>query len=147
MTVKSKVAEPRRSAEGRRMVLKRRLTAGLGALLLSIGVGAFVSTTPAQAASLGNCPGTDFKAFCLYWDSDEVLLNEAYPGDLTRNKCTPVSFDDDSVWNATPTRWYLFHTGTCNGSHAEIAPNWAGRLPTGYNLGQTHAIMRTSTTS
>jgi hypothetical protein len=74
--------------------------------------------------------------------------SEAWAGDIPRNTCYQLlDFNDNSVWNATSTRWQLFHTTTCDGAHAEIAPGYAGPLPAGYNLGQTHALMRTSTTS
>jgi hypothetical protein len=130
------------------MAVKRRLIAGLSTCLLSIGVGAFVATTPAQA-TLGNCPIQGFKAFCLY--SDRAYENPATYvwGDAPRNTCLDVTLwgVTNSVWNATPTRWYLFHTTTCDGSHASIAPDSAGRLPAGYDNGSTHAVMRTSSTT
>jgi hypothetical protein len=131
------------------MAVKRRLIAGLSACLLSIGAGAFAATTPAQAA-LGNCPILGFKAFCLYHDVGAYADNVTYAwGDTPRNTCIPLSGDraTNSVWNATPTRWYLFHTTTCDGSHASVAPDSAGRLPAGYDNGSTHAIMRTSSTT
>lgn len=130
------------------MTVKRKLIAGLATCLLSIGAGAFVATTPAQAA-LGDCPIYGFKAFCMY--SDGSYAHEAVYvwGDTPRNTCLDVTLwgVTNSVWNATGTRWYLFHTTTCNGSHAEIAPNSAGHLPSGYDNGSTHAVMRTSATS
>jgi peptidase inhibitor family I36 len=130
------------------MTVKRRLVAGLATCLLSIGAGALAATTPAQAA-LGNCPILGFKAFCLYSDVAYQSPVTYVWGDTARNTCISVADDGvtNSVWNATGTRWYLFHTTTCNGSHAEIAPNSAGRLPAGYDKGSTHGVMRTSTTS
>jgi hypothetical protein len=131
------------------MTIKRRLIAGIATSLLSLGAGAFVATTPAQAA-LSYCPNfpNPIKDFCLYRGSDALTPSEGYSGAWPRNTCTALlNFDDNFVWNATGTRWFLFHTTTCNGSHAEIAPNFTGPLPSGYDRGQTHAIMRTSTTS
>jgi hypothetical protein len=129
------------------MTVKRKLIAGLAACLLSTGAGAFVAATPAQAA-LGNCPNWSSKGFCLY-DGYISGSSDFYPGNSDRNTCFPnfLGLAYNSVWNATPTRWYLFHTTTCLGSHAEIAPDYAGALPAGYDNGSTHAVMRTSRTS
>ncbi|MEU8082235.1 hypothetical protein AB0B57_01165 [Micromonospora sp. NPDC049101] len=126
------------------MIVKRRLMAGLSTFLLSIGAGAFVAAAPAQAA-LADC--SDSPQFCLYdyWLSPS---EPPYPGNTPRNTCIKLqSFDDDFVINLTNTRWYVFRTTTCNGSHGEIPPGYAGLLPAGYDFGQTHAIMRTSSTS
>lgn len=130
------------------MTVKRRLVAGLATGLLSIGGGAFAAATSVQAATK-NCPINDYQAFCLYHDAGSTDPATYAWGDTPRNTCISVVDDGvtNSVWNATGTRWYLFHTTTCNGSHAEIAPHSGGRLPSGYDRGLTHAIMRTSTTS
>ncbi|MBQ0906345.1 hypothetical protein [Micromonospora sp. U21] len=129
------------------MIVKRKLMAGLATLLLSIGAGAFVATTPAQAA-LANCPYYDVPGFCLYGIEGFPSEQGPYPGNTPRNTCIQLAdFDDDDVYNLTNTRWYVFRTTTCNGSHGEIPPGYVGELPLGYDLGQTHAIMRTSRTS
>ncbi|WP_433124499.1 hypothetical protein ACQPWW_19565 [Micromonospora sp. CA-240977] len=125
------------------MIVKRRLTAGLSTFLLSIGAGAFVASTPAQA-DLVYC--YDNPQFCLY-DRDG-FYSEGYPGNTPRNTCIPLkSFDDNVVYNLTSTRWYVFHTTTCDGAHEEVPPGYVGLIPGGYHYGQTHAIMRTSRTS
>ncbi|MGW4468025.1 hypothetical protein [Micromonospora sp. NPDC004704] len=127
------------------MIVKRRLIAGLSTCLLSMGAGAFVATTPAQAA-LADCPQLEVAEFCLY--NRNGVASESYPGNTPRNTCIKLrSFDDNVVYNLTSTRWYVFHTTTCNGSHEEIPPGYVGLIPIGYNDGQTHAIMRTSRTS
>ncbi|MEU4475108.1 hypothetical protein [Micromonospora sp. NPDC023888] len=126
------------------MIVKRRLMAGLSTFLLSIGAGALVATTPAQAAP-AEC--YDSPQFCLrdVWNS---ASEPPYAGNTPRNTCIKLqTFDDDFVYNLTSTRWYVFHTTTCDGSHAEIPPGYVGLLPLGYDFGQTHAIMRTSRTS
>jgi hypothetical protein len=129
------------------MNLGRRLMAVLATGLVSAGAGAFAATTPAQAA-LGDCPLFGAKGFCLYETTSYSGLAEFDAGDLPRNTCIPTVFNVyNSVWNATGTRWFLFRTTRCDGSHAEIAPGFAGRLPSGYDGGRTVAIMRTSTTS
>jgi hypothetical protein len=131
------------------MTLKRRLIAGLATSLLALGAGAFVATTPAEAA-LGYCPNflNQIRNFCLYRGEDALSPSEDIPGNFPRNTCAQLyNFDDNFVWNATGTRWFLFRTTTCNGSHAEIPPNFTGPLPSGFDQGQTHAVMRTSTTS
>ena len=129
------------------MNLKRRLMTGLATILLSIGGGAVVATTAAQAA-LDGCPQDGGLHFCLYPGTSWTGTPEVYSASITRNTCYPVrSQNDNSVWNATGVRWFLFHTTTCDGTRLEIAPDWAGALPAGWNAGQTHAFMRTSTTS
>jgi hypothetical protein len=80
-------------------------------------------------------------------DENEVDLAYLAAGNVPRNTCYPVTAHTNSVWNGTNTRWYLFHTAACNGSHAEIAPYSYRPLPVGYDSGQTHAIMRTSSTT
>jgi hypothetical protein len=130
------------------MTVKRRLIAGLATCLLSMGAGALVAAPPAQAA-VGPCPLLNAKFFCLYRSAVGFHdFSEGLSGNYDRNICIELSaFDANSVWNATGTRWFLFHTTTCNGSHAEIAPSYTGHLPAGYDNGSTHAVMRTSTTS
>jgi hypothetical protein len=130
------------------MIVKRRLMAGLAAALLSVGAGTFVATSPAQAAPMP-CPLVDVKAFCLYPNQYWNVYPEWRSAGVTRNQCQVLNNEYlyNAVWNGTGLRWYLFHTTTCNGSHEEIAPGQIGDLPVGYDGGQTHAIMRTSSTS
>jgi hypothetical protein len=127
------------------MGIKNRLMAILTTGLVSIGGSAIAPTTPAQAA-LANCPVANIQAFCLYQRTDyssSGVVEYVY-SNVERNTCLPVHQLHNAVWNATGTRWYLFRTTTCNGSHAEIPPGWSGVLPSGYGNGATHAVMRTS---
>ena len=52
------------------MNLKRRLMTGLATILLSIGGGAVVATSAAQAA-LDGCPQDGGYHFCLYLDREK----------------------------------------------------------------------------
>lgn len=127
------------------MNVRQKLVAGLGTVALSIGAGTLAVTAPAQAA-----PASAQSVSYFYLLKDFNNEQAAYPGNTTRNLCIDVTgLDTEFVQNDTPTAWFVFHTGTCNGSHEVIYSNPGAFLepPFGYGGGSIHGIMRTSITN
>jgi len=125
------------------MNVKQKLGAGLGTVALAIGAGSLAATAPAQAAPTSAQFVPDF-----YLLKDPLNILADYPGNVTRNLCINVTgLDTELIDNETATEWYVFHTGTCNGSHAVIYsnPGEDQTPPVGYGGGSIHGIMRTST--
>ena len=124
------------------MNVKQKLGAGLGTVALAIGAGSLAATAPAQAAP------TSAQSVSYFYLVDDEGFYWPFAGDITRNLCINVTgIDPILIQNDTATEWYVFHTGTCNGSHAVIYsnPGEDQTPPVGYGGGSIHGIMRTST--
>lgn len=69
--------------------------------------------------------------FCPYDWSDGLFPLDTVSGGIARNTCTPIKLDGtpvgsgvtSSIWNRTTTRWWVFRTSTCGGSHKDVPPN------------------------
>jgi hypothetical protein len=125
------------------MNIKQKIVAGLGTVALSIGAGSLAATAPAQAAPASANAVT---VIILYKDANNPQAE--YPSSYPRNTCINVAgLDTEFIENDTPVEWYVFHTTTCNGSHAVINADPGQFLvtPIGYGGGSIHGLMRTST--
>jgi hypothetical protein len=124
--------------------VKRAASLLIAALIATAG--ALFAAAPAQAA-----PGCTPAGFCLH---DTNLSNPFafYSGGVERNTCIVLADEDQGiasfVTENTGVQWWLFHTGTCGGSHAVVHAytNLDLRFVTGWN-NSVVAIMRTALTT
>lgn len=124
--------------------MKRVVSLLIAALIATAG--ALFAATPAQAA-----PGCTTFGFCLH-DTNVSNPMAIYSAGVARNECIVLANEDQGIASFitenTGKQWWLFHTGTCGGSHAVVHANTNLdlRFVTGWN-NSVVAIMRTALTN